>query len=168
MSNNYNEFDTFSNLHTSERIIVWSIREWVNLVKFSKDPRPSLISALSKSLVQEAVLPIDNFMRLIGNFSLNRLDIKCHCSSIIGTYEKEIIQALYFSQKKNQIQSKLITKNWVGQEHERNVQKNLNLIAESFSRASLYFPKRNDYIKVNTSNKKNQNDNIIYYEFQNK
>ena len=99
-----------NDLHDSERIFLWSIREWLLCVRLAKDPREFLISPLSKYRIQEAAVPLDKIMRKLAYFASSPIDIRCHCSEQIGKNEIDLICLLSIKQNKMEITSNKIIK----------------------------------------------------------
>ena len=78
---------TVPNLKETEKFLIWSIREWIISIMRAKDPRPEIIKCFSKLLIQEAVIPFDKMMRIIGYNCCVPIDVRCHCSNLLGRTE---------------------------------------------------------------------------------
>ncbi len=85
-------------LKDSEKILLWSMREWLLCIRLAKDPRKFLIDPMSKCRIQEAVIPLDKIMRTLAYFSSTPIDIRCHCSEQIGSNEIDLLCLLSIKQ----------------------------------------------------------------------
>ena len=90
------------NLNDPERLLIWSIREWVISVMRAKDPIPKLIEGFSKVLIQEAVMPFNKMMRSFSYSSSLPIDVRCHCSNLIGRTEIDLLCLIAIIQNKLQ------------------------------------------------------------------
>ena len=154
-------------LYDPEKILLWAIREWVINIKIAKDPRPNLVYEFSKVLMQEAVMPLDKIMRLVSYHYDSPIDIRCHCSNLLGRTEIDILCLMSIIQNKSKFNLEVIF-----QKMEKNyLNQFLNLftkLADSFQRANLLFPVRDIFIKKFYSKKKEPANQVIYYDFQKK
>ena len=158
---------TIHNLNDSEKILLWAIREWAINIKVAKDPRPKLIDGFSKVLIQEAVMALDKTMRLVSYHFNSPIDIRCHCSNLLGRTEIDILCIISILQNKSKYSLKMIlpsvNKGYLNQF--------LNLftkLADSFHRANLLFPIRDIFIKRYYSKKNRLTNQVIYFDFQKK
>ena len=78
-------------LKDSEKLLIWSIREWIINIMNGNDPLPKLTSGYTKFLIQEAVMPFDQLMRIISYYYCAPIDIKCHCSNLLGQTESDLL-----------------------------------------------------------------------------
>ena len=85
-------------LKDSEKIFLWSIREWLLCIRLAKDPRKLLIEPMSKFRIQEVVMPLDKIMRTLAYYSSTPIDIRCHCSEQIGKNEIDLLCLLSIKQ----------------------------------------------------------------------
>ena len=155
-----------NDLHDSEKIFLWSIREWLLCVRLAKDPREFLISPFSKHRIQEAVVPLDKIMRKLAYFASSPIDIRCHCSEQIGKNEIDLICLLSIKQNKVEFTSNKIIK-YLEKEHLIQLNKNCIKLIESFNRANFFFPMRKKLISnYNIFNK--CKDTVVYFDFKNK
>ena len=99
MLTNINEI-IVPNLNDPERLLIWSIREWVISVMRAKDPIPKLIEGFNKVLIQESVMPFNKMMRTISYCSSLPIDVKCHCSNLIGRTEIDLLCLIAIIQNK--------------------------------------------------------------------
>ena len=100
MSYSFNKI-TIPLLKDSEKFLIWSIREWIMSVMTGNDPLPKLTCGYSKVLIQEAVMPFDKLMRIISYYYYIPIDVKCHCSNLLGRTELDMLCLL--SSIQNQI-----------------------------------------------------------------
>ena len=156
---------TVQNLNDPEKILLWAIREWVINIKIAKDPRLKLIEGFSKVLIQEAVMPLDKVMRLVSYHFNSPIDIRCHCSDLLGRTEIDILCLISTIQNKSKFNLEVVfQKIYKGYFNDF-----LNLftkLAASFQRANLLFPVRDEFIKNNYTKKKGSANQIIYIDFQ--
>ncbi len=166
MISNYNKI-TVPFLKDSERILLWSFREWALNIKIAKDPRPKLIEGFSKILIQEAVMPLDKLLRVVGYHYKNPIDIRCHCSNQIGRTEADLLCLISILQNKKKYEGYEIIKN-MNTEQSSELIKYTKKLIESLNRAEIILPIRrefvNKYFKIQRQNK----SNIIYFDFKNK
>ena len=158
---------TLHNLNDSEKILIWAIREWVINIKVAKDPRPKLIDGFSKVLIQEAVMPLDKTMRLVSYHFNSPIDIRCHCSNLLGRTEIDILCLISIIQNKSKFNLEVIFQKM----EENYLNQFLNLftkLADSFQRANLLFPVRDIFIKKYYSKKKEPSNQVIFYDFKKK
>ena len=154
-------------LYDPEKILLWAIREWVINIKIAKDPRPNLVYEFSKVLIQEAVMPLDKIMRLVSYNYDSPIDIRCHCSNLLGRTEIDILSLISIIQNKNKYNSDAIAQ----KVNKVNLNQLLSLsikLADSFERANLLFPERDIFIKKYLSKKNQTQNQIIYFDFKNK
>ena len=78
-------------LKDSEKLLIWSIREWIINIMNGNDPLPKLTCGYTKFLIQEAVMPFDQLMRIISYYYCVPIDIKCHCSNLLGRTESDLL-----------------------------------------------------------------------------
>lgn len=154
------------NLNDPEKILLWAIREWVINIKIAKDPRPKLIEGFSKVLIQESVMTLDKTMRLVSYHFISPIDIRCHCSNLIGKTEIEILSLISILQNNSSYDIEPITQkiNKVYLNKFLSLSTNLAL---SFQRANLLFPLRDTFIKNFTKRIKSENQ-VIYFDFKRK
>ena len=158
---------TVHNLNDPEKILLWAIREWVINIKIAKDPRPKLIDGFSKVRIQEAVMPLDKLMRLVSYHFNSPIDIRCHCSNLLGRTEIDILCLISIIQNKSKFNLEVIFQKM----EENYLNQFLNLftkLADSFQRANLLFPVRDIFIKNYYSKKVGPANQIIYFDFQKK
>ena len=153
------------NLNDPERLLIWSIREWVICVMRGKDPIPKLIEGFSKVLIQEAVMPFDKMMRTIGYNCCVPIDVRCHCSNLLGRTEIDILFLISAIQNKLQVDLRKIIKISNENNHLKMI-KQSNKIVKSLSRAKIIIPVRNQFLDKYQKSKSNINDNIIFYDFK--
>ena len=157
---------TVPNLNDPEKILLWAIREWAINIKIAKDPRPKLIEGFRKVLMQESVMPLDKTMRLVSYHFISPIDIRCHCSNLIGKTEIEILSLISILQNNSSYDIEPITQkiNKVYLNKFLSLSTNLAL---SFQRANLLFPLRDTFIKNFTKRIKSENQ-VIYFDFKRK
>ena len=153
------------NLNDPERLLIWSIREWVICVMRAKDPIPKLIEGFSKVLIQEAVMPFNKIMRTITYSSSLPIDIKCHCSNLIGRTEIDLLCLIAIIQNKLPFDLDRIIKIYNKQYH-MEMLKQYNKFVESLNRAEFIIPVRNQLLNQYQKNKNEICNNIIYYNFR--
>ena len=143
------------NLNDPERLLIWSIREWVISVMRAKDPIPKLIEGFSKVLIQEAVMPFNKMMRTISYSSSLPIDVKCHCSNLIGRTEIDLLCLITIIQIYNK-------------QYHMEMLKESNKFVEGLNRAEIIIPVRNESLNQYQKNKNEIYNNIIYYNFRKK
>ena len=158
---------TVPNLKETEKFLIWSIREWIISIMRAKDPRPEIIKCFSKLLIQEAVIPFDKMMRIIGYNCCVPIDVRCHCSNLLGRTEIDILFLISAIQNKLQVELRKIIKISNDNNHLEMI-KQSNKVVESLSRAKIIIPVRNQFLDKYRESKSNINDNIIFYDFRNK
>ena len=153
-------------LYDSEKIFLWSIREWLLCVRVAKDPRKLLISPLSRCCIEEAVIPLDNIMRKLAYASSSPIDIRCHCSEKIGINEIDLLCILSIKQSKLEITSNKIIK-YLAEEHLIELNNNCIKLIKYFNEGNLFFPIRKELISsYNIFN--GSKTNRLYCDFENK
>ena len=155
-----------NDLQDSEKLVLWSIREWLLCIRLAKDPRKFLISPLSKCGIQEAIVPVDNIMRKLAYFASSPVDIRCHCSEQIGKNEIDLLCLLSINQNKVDFKLNKILK-YLEKEHLIQFNKNCIKLIESFNRANFFFPMRKDLISSYNVFTKCK-DTVVYFDFKNK
>ena len=155
------------NLNDPEKLLIWSIREWVISVMRAKDPIPKLIEGFSKVLIQEAVMPFNKMMRTISYSSSLPIDVRCHCSNLIGRTEIDLLCLIAIIQNKLKFDLNKIIKIYNKQYHMEMV-KQSNKFVESLNRAEIIIPVRNEFLNQYQKNKNEICNNIIYYNFRKK
>ena len=158
---------TVPNLQDTEKLLIWSIREWIISIMRAKDPRPEIIKCFSKILIKEAVMPFDKMMRTIGYNCCVPIDVRCHCSNLLGRTEIDILFLISAIQNKLQVDLRKVIKVSNENNHLEMI-KQSNKIVESLSRAKIIIPVRNQFLDKYKKSKSNINDNIIFYDFKNK
>ena len=158
---------TVPSLKENERFSIWYIREWIISIMKAKDPRPVIIKCFSKLLIQEAVMPFDKMMRTISYNCCVPIDVRCHCSNLLGRTEIDILFLISAIQNKLQVELRKIIKISNENNHLEMI-KQSNKIVESLSRAKIIIPVRNQFLDKYQESKSNINDNIIFYDFRNK
>ena len=155
-----------SDLYDSEKIFLWSIREWLLCIRLAKDPRECLINSLSKCRMQEAVLPVDNIMTTLAYFTSSPIDIRCHCSEEIGKHEIDLLCLLSITQIKMDFKLDKIIE-YLEKKDLIQLNKNCNKLIKIFNKANLFFLiRRNLILSYNILN--HSNENIIYFDFKTK
>ena len=101
---------TVPNLQDTEKLLIWSIREWIISIMRAKDPRPEIIKCFSKILIQEAVMPFDKMMRTISYNCCVPIDVRCHCSNLLGRTEIDILFLISAIQNKLQVDLRKVIK----------------------------------------------------------
>ena len=162
-----------SYLPLPEKIIIWGIREWLQMIRIAKDPRKSLIEGFSQLLVQESVLNFDKFMRITACSATKQIDVRNKCCLQIGEGENDILAALTFSQGKFKEFEKLILVSFLENKDVTLASKHINEISKSFTRMGYFFKMKKNYLrKVNANpsdfynvvfNKFNETDFMKYY-----
>ena len=158
---------TVPNLQDTEKLLIWSIREWIISIMRAKDPRPEIIKCFSKILIQEAVMPFDKMMRTISYNCCVPIDVRCHCSNLLGRTEIDILFLISAIQNKLQVELRKIIKISNENNHLEMI-KQSNKVVESLSRAKIIIPVRSQFLDKYQKSKSNINDNIIFYDFKNK
>ena len=158
---------TVPNLDDSERLLIWSIREWVINIMRAKDPRPKLIEGFNNLLIQEAVIPFDKMMRTIGYNCYVPIDIRCHCSNLLGRTEIDLLCLITIIQNKLPIDLKKIIKITNKENHIEMIRQS-NKVVESLDRAKIKIPVRNEFLNKYQKSKNQNFNNIIFYDFRKK
>ena len=158
---------TVPNLQDTEKLLIWSIREWIISIMRAKDPRPEIIKCFSKILIQEAVMPFNKMMKTISYSSSLPIDVKCHCSNLIGRTEIDLLCLIAIIQNKLKFDLNKIIKIYNKQYHMEMV-KQSNKFVESLNRAEIIIPVRNKFLNQYQKNKNEICNNIIYYNFRKK
>jgi len=166
MQPKFNEI-TVPNLKDTEKLLLWSIREWIISIIRAKDPRPKIIDCFSKILIQEAVIPFDNMMRTIGYNCSVPIDVRCHCSSLLGRTEIDIICLISIIQNKLQFDLRKVIKISNKDIHAEMTKQSIKLI-ESLNRAKIKIPVRNQLLDKYQIKKYKMKNNVIFYDFKNK
>ena len=152
-------------LKDSEKILLWSMREWLLCIRVAKDPRKFLIDPMSKCRIQKAVIPLDKIMRTLAYFSSSPIDIRCHCSEQIGKNEIDLLCLLSIKQSQTIFKLHKIIK-YLKEDHLIQLNDYCKKLIESFNRANLFFPVRKDLIaSYNIFNQ--SKDTVIYFDFKN-
>ena len=154
-------------LNDPERILLWAIREWVINIKIAKDPRPKLIHGFSKVLIQESVMPFDKIMRLVSYQFNSPIDIRCHCSNLLGRTEIDILCLISVIQNKSEYNLDVIARK-MNKEHFNQFLNLSKEIADAFQRANLLFLVRDTIIKEYFSKKIKTENQVIHFDFKNK
>ena len=155
------------NLNDPERLLIWSIREWVISVMRAKDPIPKLIEGFNKVLIQEAVMPFNKMMKTISYSSSLLIDVRCHCSNLIGRTEIDLLCLIAIIQNKLKFDLNKIIKIYNKQYH-MEMLKHSNKFVESLNRVEIIIPVRNEFLNQYQKNKNEICNNIIYYNFRKK
>ena len=155
-----------NDLHDSEKVFLWSVREWLLCIRIAKDPIKTLISNLSKCGIQKAVLPLDKIMKKLAYFSTSPIDIRCHCSEALGKNEIDLLCLLSIKQSKKEFELNNFFK-YLEKEYLNQLSNNSNKLIECFNSANLYFPLRKDLIASYNMFNKSKNS-VIYFDFKTK
>ena len=158
---------TVPNLQDTEKLLIWSIREWIISIMRAKDPKPKIIKCFSEIFIQEAVMPFDKMMRTIGYNCSVPIDVRCHCSNLLGRTEIDILCLISIIQNNFQFDLKKIIKISNKDYHFEVVKHSLKLV-ESLNMAKITIPVRNEFLNKYQINKYKINDNVVYYDFKNK
>jgi hypothetical protein len=157
---------TVPHLNDPEKILLWAIREWTINIKLAKDPRPKLIEGFRKVLMQESVMPLDKTMRLVCYHFNSPIDIRCHCSNLIGRTEIEILSLISIIQNNNTYYMETISQK-INKDYLNKFLSLTTKLALSFQRANLLFPVRDTFIK-NFTKRVRSKDNVIHFDSKNK
>ena len=133
----------------------------------AKDPRPEIIKCFSKILIQEAVMPFDKMMRTIGYNCCVPIDIRCHCSNILGRTEIDLLCLITIIQNKLPIDLTKIIKITNKENHIEMIRQS-NKVVESLNRAEIKIPVRNEFLNKYQKSKNQNFNNIIFYDFRKK
>ena len=127
-----------SDLYGSEKIFLWAIREWLLCTRLAKDPKQFLIKPLKKCSIEEAVVPLDNIMRILAYFASSPIDIKCHCSEQISKNEIDLLCLLSIKQNKVVFKPNEIL-NYLKNKHLIQLNKSCIKLIESFNRGNFFY-----------------------------
>jgi len=154
-------------LKDSEKLLIWSIREWIISIMTGNDPLPKLASGYNKVLIQEAVMPFDKIMRIISYYYLIPIDVKCHCSNFLGRTESDMLCLLSSIQNRINLNLKELIKISNSEKFEELIQYS-TMFVESLNKAEIKFPIRYELFDKHLDNLHQNSKNIIYYDFKNK
>tara|TARA_B100001093_G_scaffold494937_1_gene538873 strand:+ start:334 stop:852 length:519 start_codon:yes stop_codon:yes gene_type:complete len=166
MQSKFNQI-TFPDLKDTEKLLIWSTREWIISIMRAKDPKPKIIKCFSEIFIQEAVMPFDKMMRTIGYNCSVPIDVRCHCSNLLGRTEIDILCLISIIQNNFQFDLKKIIK-VSNKDYHLEVVKHSFKLVESLNRAKITIPVRNEFLNKYNINKYKINDNVVYYDFKNK
>ena len=166
MQSKYNQI-TVPNLNDSEKLLIWSTREWIISIMRAKDPKPKIIKCFSKILIQEAVMPFDKMMRTIGYNCSIPIDVRCHCSNLLGRTEIDILCLISIIQNNLQFDLRKIIKISNKDNHSEMVKYSIKFV-ENLNKAKITIPVRGEFLNKYQIKKYNINNNVIYYDFKNK
>ena len=76
----------------------------------AKDPSPEIFKCFSKLLIQEAVMPFYKMMRIIDYNCCVPIDIRCHCSNLLGRTKIDLLYLISIIQNKLKVDLKKILK----------------------------------------------------------
>ena len=158
---------TVPNLKETEKFLIWSIREWIISIMRAKDPSPEIIKCFSKLLIQEAVIPFDKMMRIIGYNCCVPIDVRCHCSNLLGRTEIDLLCLISIIQNKLKVDLKKIIKISNKDNHLEMINQS-NKLVESLNRSKISIPVRNEFLNKYQTNKCKINNNVIFFDFKNK
>ena len=133
----------------------------------AKDPKPKIIKCFSNIFIQEAVIPFDKMMRTIGYNCSVPIDVRCHCSNLLGRTEIDILCLISIIQNKLHFDLRKIIKLSNKDNHSEMVKYSIKLV-ESLNKAKISIPVRNEFLDKYQTNKYKVNKNVIYYDFKNK
>ncbi|MDC1260923.1 hypothetical protein N8014_05045 [Pseudomonadota bacterium] len=153
-------------LKDSEKIFLWSIREWLICIRLAKNPRKLLIDLMNKCRIQNAEMPLDKIMRTLAYYSSTPIHIRCHCSEQIGKNEIDLLCLLSIKQSQIVFKINKIIK-YLKEDHLIQLNDSCRKLIEYFNEANLFFPVRKDLIaSYNIFNQ--SKDTMIYFDFKNK
>ena len=158
---------TVPNLKETEKFLIWSIREWIISIMRAKDPRPEIIKCFSKLLIQEAVMPFDKMMRIIAYNCCVPIDVRCHCSNLLGRTEIDLLCLISIIQNKLKVDLKKIIKLSNKDYHTEMINQS-NKLVESLNRSNISIPVRNEFLKKYLTNTCKIYNNVIFFDFKNK
>ena len=144
MKSRFNEINV-PNLKDTEKLLLWSIREWIISIMRAKDPKQEIIKCFSKVLIQEAVMPFDKMMRTIGYNSYFPIDVRCHCSNLLGRTEVDLLCLISIIQNKIQLDLKKIIKISNKDNHLKMI-KHCNELVENLNKAKISIPIRYEFL----------------------
>ncbi len=162
--NNEQNPNIVSFLPLPEKIIIWGVREWLEMIRIAKDPRKSLIAGFSQLLVQESIIHFDKFMRITACSAIKQIDVRHKCCLQVGKGEKDILAALAFSQGKFEDFEKFILETFIEKKYIPLASKHINEVSRSFSRMGYFFHMKKEYLKKVNANP-NDFQNVVFNKF---
>ena len=145
--------ELIKDLGMTEKIIIWSIREWKISILTAKDPIPKLVYGLKQLSLQDISISLDKLLRAILTLTLKPIDVRCHCSKFIGETEKEVLLAISFYQNKNFYKIKEFT-------YHKEIEYEIEYIANILYEKNIFFSINKDKEQKFCEEKK-----VIYYNF---
>jgi hypothetical protein len=106
-------------------------------------------------------------MRTISYSSSLPIDVRCHCSNLIGRTEIDLLCLIAIIQNKLPFNLDRIVKIYNKQFHMEMLKQSSKFV-ESLNRAAIILPVRYEFINKYQKNKNEINKNIIFYDFKNK
>ena len=143
--------EIFEKLPFPERLVLWSIRLWVDALENGHGISERIHDAYKLSRAGDAYLDLDALMTIIATSSMSTIDIRREKCAAISSDEKIFLCAVAMSQPDlTQINANAILERWVPAEELDNVSILLSQLALKLNRAGLHLNSKK-YVNLPTS-----------------
>ena len=106
-------------------------------------------------------------MRIIGYNYCVPIDVRCHCSNLLGRSEIDLLCLISIIQNKLKVDLKKIIRISNKDYHIEMINQS-NKLVESLNKSKISIPVRNEFLNKYLTNTYKINNNVIFFDFKNK
>ena len=141
-----------SQLTTSENLIVYSIRAWVDSLKSKRNPLLSIQKGFGCAGISNASIAFDELMLISATSSNQALDVRYLCCQVLGEAELDFIALISFAQLGKLEWAYRRLSGWLPPGAARKSLVQVEKVSEAMEGVGLYIGLRNDFISFDLEN----------------
>jgi len=141
-----------SQLTTSENLIVYSIRAWVDSLKSKRNPLLSIQKGFGCAGISDASIAFDELMLITATSSNQALDVRYLCCQVLGEAELDFIALISFAQLGKLEWAYRRLSGWLPPAAARKSLVQVEKVSEAMEGVGLYIGLRNDFINFDLDN----------------
>ena len=135
-----------SQLTTSENLVVYSIRAWVDALKSKRNPLLNIQKGFGCAGIANASIAFDELMLISATFSNQALDVRYLCCQVLGEAEVDFIALISFAQHGKSEWAYRRLGGWLAPAAARKSLAEVEKIAEAMEGVGLYIGLRNEFM----------------------
>ena len=135
-----------SQLTTSENLIVYSIRAWVDSLKTNRNPLLNIQKGFGCAGISGASIAFDELMLISATSSKQALDVRYLCCQELGDAELDFIALISFAQHGKSEWAYRRLGGWLAPAAARKSLAEVEKIAEAMEGVGLYIGLRNEFM----------------------
>ena len=141
-----------SQLTTSENLIVFSIRAWVDALKSKRNPMLDIQKGFVCAGIQDTSIAFDELMLVTATSAHQALDVRYLCCQVLGDAELDFIAVISFAQQGKSEWAFRRLCSWLPPAAARKSLMEVQKIADAMEEVGLYIALRNEFINFDLDN----------------